>query len=117
MLKELINSKVFSCCMVEDIKNIKVVEFILCIGLSFFTSIVLTLAAWQWSKIHVEQSMYEQFVHAQMQVIELVKERLALYETALLSARSFVNVEGGSVEYPQWLKYAKDLHIETTYPV
>ncbi|WDE07560.1 CHASE domain-containing protein [Thalassomonas viridans] len=79
-------------------------------------SLLLTLGAWHYSKQQVLQKVQQQFDREAEQTIELIKERMALYENALWGGVSLIDSNQGEVSYQQWSAYAKSLHIEKTYP-
>ena len=53
-------------------------------------SVLLTLAAWYFSKEQVLQKVEQQFEREAEQTIELIKERMALYENALWGGVSLI---------------------------
>jgi signal transduction histidine kinase len=79
-------------------------------------SIILTIAAWYFSTEQVAQKVEERFNRETVQVIELVKERITLYEQALWGAVAFNHANDNKVDNLQWEKYAASLHIDQTYP-
>lgn len=79
-------------------------------------SIAITFGAWYFSKEQLSQKVKNQFLREVDQVIELVKERMALYENALWGGVAFIDANQGKINYKQWLEYANSLHIDKTYP-
>jgi len=79
-------------------------------------SIILTIAAWYFSNDQVEQKVKERFKREATQVIELVKDRMTLYEQALWGAVAFNHANDNKIDNVQWKKYADSLHIDKTYP-
>ena len=79
-------------------------------------SIILTIAAWYFSNEQVAQKVEERFKRESAQVIELVKDRITLYEQALWGAVAFHHANDNRVDNVQWKKYADSLHIDKTYP-
>ncbi|MFT5656903.1 MAG: CHASE1-domain containing sensor protein/two-component sensor histidine kinase [Gammaproteobacteria bacterium] len=79
-------------------------------------SIVLTIAAWYFSKEQVSRNAEERFHREADQVVELVKERMNLYESALWSAVAMIDSKQSDISYPEWLKYSNSLHIDKVYP-
>lgn len=81
-----------------------------------FLSIMLTVLAWYFSSQQVTQKIEERFQRESGHVIELVKDRITLYEQALWGAVSFYAASGEKFGHTQWHKYATRLHIDETYP-
>ncbi|MFT5852055.1 MAG: signal transduction histidine kinase [Colwellia sp.] len=79
-------------------------------------SILLTISAWYFSSQQATQKINERFKREAAQVIELVKERIALYEQALWGAVAFYHANDYNLNAEQWKKYATSLHIDKTYP-
>ncbi|WDE14547.1 CHASE domain-containing protein [Thalassomonas haliotis] len=79
-------------------------------------SILLTLGAWYFSKQQVLQKVEQQFDREAQQTIELIKERMELYENALWGGVSLIDSNGSEISHQQWSAYANSLHIEKTYP-
>ncbi|MCZ4279706.1 CHASE domain-containing protein [Kiloniella laminariae] len=81
-----------------------------------FLSIILTVSAWYISDQQVLQRSQEKFTRESSQVIELVKERMGLYENALWGGVAFIDANGGDVSYDDWFSYASSLRIEQVFP-
>ncbi|MBL4908329.1 MAG: CHASE domain-containing protein [Sneathiella sp.] len=81
-----------------------------------FLSIILTIGAWYFAKDQVNEKNREKFFREANQVIELVIERMNLYENALWSAAAFIDANNGEINYEDWLTYSQSLNIENTYP-
>ncbi|MCJ8330370.1 MAG: CHASE domain-containing protein [Lentisphaeria bacterium] len=79
-------------------------------------SLVLTLTAWYFTKKQVEEKRKIQFENSANQVIELVQERMELYENALWSCVSTIHANGGNISYKEWDTYAESLDIDVKYP-
>ncbi|MFT4929941.1 MAG: signal transduction histidine kinase/type II secretory pathway pseudopilin PulG [Phenylobacterium sp.] len=79
-------------------------------------SILLTLGAWFFSKEQLAQKVEQQFQRQANQVVELVTERMALYENALWGGVSMIASNNSETSYDQWKAYANSLHIGQTYP-
>lgn len=79
-------------------------------------SIILTLGAWYIAREQSARAAEERFTHEAEQVVELVSERLALYENALWGAVSLIDSNYGEITYPQWYDYANSLHIDKVNP-
>jgi diguanylate cyclase (GGDEF)-like protein len=82
------------------------------VGLSF----ALTFAAWYISKEQVYNSANDRFLIEKNLTIELIQERMQLYENALLAGNSFIDSLGGNITYPQWKNYTNRLQIDRVYP-
>ena len=79
-------------------------------------SIILTLSAWYISSEQVQRLSDERFSRETSQVVELVTERLDLYENALWGAVSMIDSNYGDITYPQWFDYANSLHLDESNP-
>jgi signal transduction histidine kinase len=79
-------------------------------------SIILTVAAWYFSSEQAAQKVEERFKREAAQVIELVKDRITLYEQALWGAIAFHHANDNRIDNVQWKKYADSLRIDKTYP-
>lgn len=79
-------------------------------------SVVVTFAAWYISSEQIEKSAEERFQRESEQVVDLVKERMALYENALWGAVAMVDSKKGEISYLQWLDYSSSLKIDEVYP-
>ena len=79
-------------------------------------SILVTIGAWYFSRQQLLQKIEQQFERESEQVVELVKERMTLYENALWAGVSLIDSNKGKISYDQWLLYSHSLHIDTVYP-
>jgi CHASE1-domain containing sensor protein len=79
-------------------------------------SVVLTFAAWYYSKSQLNQKLEDRFERNSQQVVNLVKERMMLYENALWSGVAFIDATDTSINYTKWLAYSNSLKIDLTYP-
>ena len=79
-------------------------------------SIFITMGAWYFSKQQLTEKIEQKFLRESNQVVELVKERMELYENALWSGVALIDSNHGNIFYDQWLNYSTSLHIEKTYP-
>ena len=97
-------------------KLLRASDFHLMHWLVVILSILLTLGAWSFSKDQLNQKIKGQFNREADQAVELVKERMGLYENALWAGVALIDSNQGNMSYPQWLVYANSLHIDKTYP-
>jgi PAS domain S-box-containing protein len=79
-------------------------------------SILLTVGAWYFSKQQVETATKDRFLKNSTQVVELIKDRMKLYEHALWSSVSLIDSNQGRVNYKQWQDYASSLKLDEFYP-
>lgn len=79
-------------------------------------SVVITLVAWSFSKEQLNQKVEAKFMRESQQVVELVKERMALYENVLWSGVALMDVNKAYVSHQQWSAFAERLKIDKTYP-
>ena len=97
-------------------KLLKAGDFHLVHWLVISLSILVTLGAWYFSKDQLNQKVEAKFNREADQVVELIKERLELYENALWGGVALIDSNKGKMSYPQWLAYANSLKIDRTYP-
>ncbi|OUR65717.1 histidine kinase [Methylophaga sp. 42_25_T18] len=79
-------------------------------------SVVVTIVAWSFTKEQLNQKIEAKFLRESEQVIELVKERMALYENALWSGVALMDVNTAGVSHQQWYAFSHRLNIDQTYP-
>lgn len=79
-------------------------------------SLLLTFGAWYFSKQQLAEKIEQQFQRQANQVVELVQERMELYENALWGGVSLIDSNNGEIFYDQWKAYAESLKIDRTYP-
>ncbi|OUS24000.1 histidine kinase [Gammaproteobacteria bacterium 45_16_T64] len=79
-------------------------------------SILLTVGAWYFSKQQLDQKLEAKFHREAEQVVELIKERMALYENALWGGVALIDSNQGEISYTQWLAYSNSLNIDKSYP-
>ena len=79
-------------------------------------SILVTIGAWYFSSQQLHQKIEQKFARESEQVVELVKERMILYENALWAGVSLIDSNKGKTSYNQWLLYASSLNIDRVYP-
>ncbi len=78
-------------------------------------SLLLTVTAWYFSKRQVEEKVVGRFQREADQVVELVKERMELYENALWGGVGLFDASE-EVTYPEWMTYANSLRMDKRYP-
>lgn len=78
-------------------------------------SLVLTIGAWYFSKEQIREKISNQFERDADQAIELVKERMALYETVLWGAAALYE-SSEDVTYKEWKRYTRSIRIDKKYP-
>jgi signal transduction histidine kinase/DNA-binding response OmpR family regulator len=79
-------------------------------------STLLTIGAWYFSTQQLQKKVEQQFIRQSEQAVELVKERMGLYENALWAGVALIDSNGGHTSHKQWLLYVSSLHIDTVYP-
>jgi len=84
--------------------------------LTLLLSAVLTFGAWYIATAQVNTTIAERFERESLQVIELVKERMELYERALWGAVALVDASENVITDKRWKNYSNSLHIDRTYP-
>lgn len=87
-----------------------------CHWLIVIISIVLTFTAWHYTKSQLNQKLELKFQRDTEQVINLVKERMGLYENALWGGVAYIDAVNTEIKHTDWLAYANSLKIDTTYP-
>ena len=76
----------------------------------------LTVGAWYIASEQVNKKITERFERESLHVIELVKERMQLYEHALWGAVAYIDASDDEISNQQWSNYANSLRIDKTYP-
>lgn len=79
-------------------------------------SIILTLSAWRFSKNQVEEKLQDKFDREVAQVLDLVQERMDIYENVLKSGAAMFNAQDNQISREQWRKFAEKLDIVDNYP-
>lgn len=79
-------------------------------------SALLTVLAWYFANEQVNQKVEERFQRESNHIIELVKDRMTLYEQALWGVVSLYAASDKQFGHAEFKKYATRLHIDETYP-
>ncbi|XPF92594.1 CHASE domain-containing protein [Colwellia sp. RE-S-Sl-9] len=79
-------------------------------------SVALTFTAWHFTKSQLNQKLELKFQRYAEQAIDLVKERMGLYENALWGGVAYIDATNTDITHTDWLTYANSLKIDTTYP-
>ena len=79
-------------------------------------SSILTVGAWYIASEQVNKRISERFERESLHVVELVKERMQLYEHALWGAVAYIDATDEEITNQQWQNYANSLRIDQTYP-
>ncbi|MEO3417392.1 CHASE domain-containing protein [Roseovarius sp. CAU 1744] len=79
-------------------------------------SLILTIAAWQFSRAQIALRTEARFEHMSNQIAELIEERLQKYELALWSGVAALKSHKDDVGHLTWRAFAKSLDIEHRYP-
>jgi signal transduction histidine kinase len=79
-------------------------------------SSILTFGAWYITTEQVNSRIAERFDRESLQVIELVKERMELYEHALWGAVAHIDASESELSNARWQAYSDSLKIDRTYP-
>ncbi|MGX5174580.1 CHASE domain-containing protein [Aliikangiella sp. IMCC44653] len=79
-------------------------------------SLILTLGAWFISDNQVEKNKQQRFEREVDQVIQLVKERMELYENVLQASAAYVDANQGFVTHEQWYNFSHSLDIDKRFP-
>ena len=79
-------------------------------------SLVLTLAAWLFTKSQVEEKSQLRFEQTSKHVIELIYDRMTRYENALRAAVSAIKANDGEMRLSEWRRFAHELRIYERYP-
>jgi len=79
-------------------------------------SVILTISAWYIATAQLNKGIAERFERESLQVIELVKERMVLYEHALWGAVAHIDASENEISSQQWQNYSNSLQIDRTYP-
>ncbi|MCB1473563.1 MAG: CHASE domain-containing protein [Rhodobiaceae bacterium] len=79
-------------------------------------SLVLTLAAWQFSRSQVLGQANAHFDRQAYRTIELVRERMAKYEEALWAGAAMIRANDDVTDNAHWQAFAKSLRIDARFP-
>jgi len=79
-------------------------------------SVIITVFAWNTSRSLLEQRAEREFDRQVAQVIDLMRERMAHYEDALLSGVASIMAIDGAVTRARWKRYADNLQLLERYP-
>ncbi len=81
-----------------------------------FLSSLLTIFAWYFTKVQVDEKNYLQFTKESNHVVELLSERMKKYEDILWSGVSAIQSHGGEVSNKEWADFSKHLNLIEKYP-
>ena len=122
-LKQHIETKLMKNSAIEatytDVKRQKLIDasrFHSIHWLILTLSIILTIGTWYIASEQVNKRVAERFERESLHVIELVKERMQLYEHALWGAVAHLDASEGDITNQQWENYSNSLRIDQTYP-
>ena len=79
-------------------------------------SLVLTLAAWQFSKMQIETRTQQRFDVAAENTAALITTRMARYADALWAGVAIVQSHKGDMDFATWQAFAQSLELEQRYP-
>lgn len=79
-------------------------------------SLMLTIAAWQFSEHQLKKRIGLRFDASRDQVLALILERMAKYEDALWAGVAAVKSHDADITYSTWHEFAGTLRIEERYP-
>jgi len=79
-------------------------------------SLGLTVGAWYFTAIQVQQKNSIRYERNASLLIEYVQERMQLYQNALNSGVAFAEFLNGKIPYKKWLKFANSLNIDKSFP-
>lgn len=79
-------------------------------------SLLLTLTAWQVSSRIAEQKALEQFDHEVEQLNELIRDRMRIYEFALISGAGAIRSSGEEVNLAMWRRFSESLALDERLP-
>jgi CHASE1-domain containing sensor protein len=82
----------------------------------FVMSMMVTLAAWQFSKGQMKSQISQRFEASRNQTLTLIRDRMTKYEDALWAGVAAVESHDGQISYPKWHSFARTLRIDTRYP-
>lgn len=79
-------------------------------------SILITVSAWYISNSQLQAKNAIEFDRQVDHIVDLVGERMKLYENALLGGVALHDANAGHVDVNMWRAYATSLRIEESYP-
>jgi len=84
--------------------------------LVLLASLVLTLFAWDFSRRQIEEKAGLGFDREARQVVDLIRERMKIYEDALWGGVSAIQANGRDISHYAWWTFAHSLRIDRRYP-
>lgn len=78
-------------------------------------SVLLTFGAWHFSKMQIAKRVESRFHLEADRAVELIKERMELYEYALWASAALFDASE-RVDHAEWITYANSLRIDQSYP-
>lgn len=79
-------------------------------------SLFLTIFAWQYSQVQVEDKLKLKFDREVEQIISLIEERMQKYEEALWAGTAYIIAVNNQLTHQDWVTYSKVLQLEEKYP-
>lgn len=79
-------------------------------------SLALTLGVWKYTDFQSNQKLEARFNNQAAQLIELMIERMELYEQALWGGAAYLDVNDGQTSAAHWQRYTNSLNIDKDYP-
>tara|TARA_R110001583_G_scaffold3739_15_gene22968 strand:+ start:174 stop:1967 length:1794 start_codon:yes stop_codon:yes gene_type:complete len=79
-------------------------------------SVALTFSAWFYSQLQQTQKLELKFDREAEQVVNLVKERMILYENVLWGGVAYIDAVESDINHLQWMAYSDSLQIDINYP-
>ncbi|MEL0658515.1 CHASE domain-containing protein [Psychromonas arctica] len=79
-------------------------------------SVVLTFSAWYYSQFQQSQKLEIQFEREAEKVVNLIKQRMTLYENILWGGVAYIDAVDSDITSQQWSTYSKSLQIDINYP-
>ncbi len=79
-------------------------------------SLCITVAAWYFSSLQINEKIANEFDRQANQVLELISERMSKYEDGLWGGVSAIQAQGGDISYKDWATFSESLRIDEKYP-
>tara|TARA_R110001583_G_scaffold114361_3_gene264853 strand:- start:1479 stop:3584 length:2106 start_codon:yes stop_codon:yes gene_type:complete len=79
-------------------------------------SVLLTVAAWQISNSHVEQTIKQRFDFLSNQLLTQISERMNRYEDALRTGVVAIHTQSEDINVEDWKRFSEALKLTSMYP-
>lgn len=83
--------------------------------IAILTFTLITTLVWHYSKLKTHEQLKFEFENESKELIELITDRMQLYENALRSGAALFNSADNNINDKIWKKFSKSLNLEKRY--